>query len=59
VLGMLPPTEFIEGLFSLLYVIFSVLVGLLIASNYLRYKDKTFIFIGIAVGGIAVTHWTS
>ena len=56
---MLPPAEFINGLFSLLYVIFSAIVGVLIASKYSRYKDKTFLFIGIAAFGLATTHWPS
>ncbi|MFX1273427.1 MAG: hypothetical protein ACFFBP_15430 [Promethearchaeota archaeon] len=56
---MLPPTEFIEGLFSLLYVIISTFMGILIASKYSIYRDNTFLYIGIASIGLGTTHWPS
>ena len=53
------PEEFIGGLFSLLYVITSTIVGISIMLRYLKYKEKSFIFVGLAIGGIACPWWPS
>ena len=55
----LEPEEFIGGLFSLLYVISSTLMGLLVLSRYFRYKQSEFIFIGLSIAGIACPWWPS
>lgn len=56
---MLGPNEFIGGLFSLLYVITSTLMGILVMSRYLKYKEKAFLFIGLSILGIACPWWPS
>jgi len=48
--------EFISGLFSLIIVVISVIVGLKIASKYFEHKQKTFILVGITWIGV-VTPW--
>ncbi|MFX1275283.1 MAG: hypothetical protein ACFFBP_18685 [Promethearchaeota archaeon] len=56
---MLGPEEFIEGLFSLLYVFSTTSVGILLISRYFKYKEKSFIFIGLSVAGISCPWWPS
>ena len=53
------PEEFIGGLFSFLYVITSTIVGISIMLRYLKYKEKSFIIVGLAIGGIACPWWPS
>jgi len=53
------PEEFIGGLFSFFYVITSTIVGISVMSRYLKYKEKSFIFVGLAIGGIACPWWPS
>jgi len=48
--------EFISGLFSLIIVVISVIVGLKIASKYFEHKQKTFILVGITWIGV-VSPW--
>ena len=38
--------EFINGLFSLIFVSISVMVGLIIASKFLKYKDRNLLLVG-------------
>lgn len=40
--------EFINGLFSLIFVSISVMVGLIIASRFLKYKDRNLLLVGAA-----------
>ncbi|MBD3339362.1 MAG: hypothetical protein GF353_09650 [Candidatus Lokiarchaeota archaeon] len=54
----LTPFEFISGLFGLIIVSISLIVGLKIASIYRKYKLKAFIFVGLTWIGI-VSPWYS
>ncbi|MFX1275281.1 MAG: hypothetical protein ACFFBP_18695 [Promethearchaeota archaeon] len=56
---MLGPNEFIEGLFSLLYVIANMIIGILVILRYFKYKDKTFIFVGLTLLGAGCPWWPS
>ena len=56
---MLGPNEFIEGLFSLLYVIANIIIGILVILRYFKYKDKTFIFVGLTLLGAGCPWWPS
>lgn len=54
---ILEPTEYINGLLSLIAVITSLLFGLLICSRYFKTKNKEFLFIGISTFGIYQPWW--
>jgi hypothetical protein len=49
----------INGLFSLLFVIFSVIIGLKIALKYRKYKQRTLILVGIAWITMSKPWWGS
>ncbi len=49
----------INGLFSLLFVIFSLIIGLKIALKFREYKQRTFILIGITWIGMSKPWWGS
>ncbi len=52
----LSTVEFISGLFSIIIVIISIIVGLKIASKYFEYRQKTFVLVGVTWIGV-VTPW--
>ncbi|MBN1801058.1 MAG: hypothetical protein JW891_06085 [Candidatus Lokiarchaeota archaeon] len=49
----------IGGILSLLYVIVTTITGSLIISKYFKYKEKAFLYIGIATVGISSPWWPS
>ena len=49
----------INGLFSLLFVIFSVIIGLKIALKYRKYKERTLILVGITWITMSKPWWGS
>lgn len=49
----------INGLFSLLFVIFSLMIGLKIASKYREHKQRTLILVGITWIGMSKPWWGS
>jgi len=53
------PEVFIGGLFSLLYVATSTIVGISIMTRYFKYKEKAFLFVGLSILGIACPWWPS
>lgn len=56
---MLEPIEMLNGLFSLICVCISTLIGLLIISKYPKYKDRLLILVGISWIGIFSPWWPS
>jgi len=50
----LTPPQFLQGIFSTIYVSISIVIGLIIISKYFKYKSTTFLFIGVAWSGMAV-----
>ena len=55
----LNPTEFISGTFSVIFVVTSIVLGITMISRYSKYKDKAFIYIGLAAAGISCPWWPS
>ena len=51
--------DFITGLFSLLVIIVGTVIGLTIASKYLKYKSKPYLYWGIAYIGVYCPWWPS
>jgi len=47
-------TEFLQGMFSTLYVSISIIIGLIIISKYFKYKKSSFLLIGVAWTGMAI-----
>ena len=56
---MLNSNEFIEGLFSLLFVVANIILGTAIMLRYFKYKEKAFIFVGLSLFGVACPWWSS
>jgi hypothetical protein len=48
--------DYLNGLFSLLLVLISVIVAIQILSKYFRYKEKAFIYVGLTWIGV-ITPW--
>ncbi len=55
----LTTTDFINGLFALIYVIVTIIIGLRISAKYFEFKHKTFIYIGIGWAGFSCGWWGS
>jgi hypothetical protein len=55
----LEPIDFINGLFSLIFVVISIIVGLRIILNYTEHKRHEFILIGLAWIGVTEPWWPS
>lgn len=55
----LTQTDFIFGLLSFLTVLTCFIVGIIIASRYIKHKEKTFLFIGIGICGFYIPWWPS
>ena len=53
----LTTVEFINGTLSFIFVIISVIVGILIISKYPKSKNRTFIFVGLTWIGITSAYW--
>ncbi|TXT61659.1 MAG: conserved membrane protein of unknown function [Promethearchaeota archaeon] len=51
--------EFINGLFSTIYVIFASIIGLYIATRYLKYKSKMFLYMGLTLIFLGCPWWPS
>jgi len=51
--------DFITGLFSLLVIIVSTVIGLIIASKYIKYKSKPYLYWGFAYIGFYCPWWPS
>ena len=45
--------EFLNGLFSLIFVILTVYVGITIVSKYFKYKQRTFLYVGFTWIGVS------
>ncbi len=55
VLFQLRPEYLISGLFSLFFVIISLIVGVLLILKYLRYKQNTFLLVGLTwIGMVSI-----
>lgn len=55
VLYQLRPEYLISGLFSLFFVIISLIVGVLLILKYLRYKQSTFLLVGLTwIGMVSI-----
>lgn len=48
--------DYIEGIFSLIFVIISIIVGLVILSKYFKHKNRLLIYVGLSWIGI-VSPW--
>lgn len=55
--GALNLLDIINGVFGLIIVIFSVFIGIYIASKYFEYKDKIFLYIGFSWIGLNQGWW--
>jgi len=51
--------DFINGLFSLLVIIVGAIIGLSIASKYIKNKEKSYLYLGIALIGLYCPWWPS
>ena len=51
--------EFVNGLFSLVYVIIAAIVGLVIASRYFKYKQRVLLLMGLNFIFIGCPWWPS
>ena len=51
--------DFITGLFSLLVISVSTVIGLIIASKYIEYKSKPYLYWGLAYTGFYCPWWSS
>jgi len=56
---VLEPIEILNGIFSLICVIISTIVGLIIASRYFKHKQRTLLLVGIAWIGVFSPWWPS
>ena len=56
---MLGTIEILGGLFSLIFVIISVLIGVIIASKYFKHKRSEFLLVGLAWIGVSSPYWPS
>ena len=50
--------EIINGTLSLIFVIISIIVGLIIVSKYFKLREKIFIFVGLVWIGITMPYWS-
>ena len=50
--------EFINGLFSLIFVSVSIMVGLIIASRFFKYRDRNLLLVGISWCGMCEPWWS-
>ncbi|TFG15166.1 MAG: hypothetical protein EU535_02005 [Promethearchaeota archaeon] len=55
----LSTTDFINGLFALIFAVVTITIGLRIASKYFEFKHKTFLYIGIGWAGFSSGWWGS
>ena len=49
----LTPIEIVNGFLALIWVIISIIIGIIIASRYRKYKQKVLIYVGLSWIGIA------
>ncbi len=49
----LKPIDYVNGISSLIYVSITIVIGLIIILNYIKLKERTFLFIGLALIGIS------
>ncbi len=54
-LYILPTEQLISGLFSLFFVIISLIIGLMLISKYFRYKQSNFLLVGLTwIGMVSI-----
>ena len=51
--------EIVNGIFSLIFVVISTIVGIIIISKFPKTKQRTFLFVGLSWIGIASPYWGS
>lgn len=51
--------EIADGLFSLIFVIVSILIGIIIASKYFKHKKIELLMVGLAWIGVSSPYWPS
>jgi hypothetical protein len=56
---MVSQIEFVNGLFSTIYVIFAAVIGIYIASRYFKFKSQMFLYMGITWIFIGCPWWPS
>ncbi|TFF99582.1 MAG: hypothetical protein EU541_04545 [Promethearchaeota archaeon] len=56
---ILTDADILNGTFSILVVVFSIIIGIYIASRYFKYGDENFLFIGAAWIGLNQGWWPS
>ncbi|TFG22886.1 MAG: hypothetical protein EU529_09165 [Promethearchaeota archaeon] len=53
--NILPPEQLISGLFSLFFVIISLIVGVMLILKYIRYKQRNFLLVGLTwIGMVSI-----
>ncbi len=58
-MAVLEPLEILNGIFSLIFVIITNVVGMIIASKYFKLKQREFLLVGISWMGICSPWWPS
>ena len=56
---VLSPIDFLNGLFSLIFVSVTVVIGLIIASKYFKIKKRVFLLVGLGWAMICSPWWPS
>ena len=51
--------DIVNGIFSIIFVVISLLVGIIIFSKYLQYKEKIYLFVGVTWILISEPWWPS
>ncbi|MFX1592548.1 MAG: hypothetical protein ACFFCL_07640, partial [Promethearchaeota archaeon] len=49
----------VNGVFSLIFVVISIMVGLIILSRYYRYKERVYLYVGTTWMFISSSWWSS
>lgn len=49
----LEPVDYLQGSFSLIFVIISIIIGVTILSKYFKYKNRLYVLVGISWIGVA------
>ena len=56
---VLSPIDFLNGLFSLIFVSVTIIIGLKIAHRYFKIKNRVFLLVGLGWAGICSPWWPS
>ena len=51
--------DFVNGLFSVLVITVGAIIGLIIASKYIKFKNKAYLYWGLAYTGFYCAWWPS